>query len=287
MRETDLEGAERLTSASYYDLDRRMIPRSHPDPSPRSPENAAGWILRTGHTLSTDPGGCWVAEDGSRLVGIATSSVRESTWILGSFAVSPELQGQGVGKQLLAAAASHGRGCLRGMLSASSDPKAVRRYRLAGFDLHPQMFLTGVVDRSVLPVVDKMREGSDGDLELMNSVDRHTRDAAHGPDHQLLMRNCRLVVTDSSTGSGYVYVGSGGHPALLAATNRRTATRLLWECLAATSPTETATISHVTAANAWAIDVGMEARMELHTSGYLALRRMKPPAPYLHNGVFL
>ena len=42
----------------------------------------------------------------------------------------------------------HGRGCLRGMFAASADPGAVRRYRLAGFDLHPQMMLTGVVDRS-------------------------------------------------------------------------------------------------------------------------------------------
>lgn len=167
MREDDLEDAERLTSFSYHELDARTLPRSLPDPTPRSPERGAIWVLRTAHTLATDPGGHWVAEDESGLVGVATSTVRELTWILGSFAVRPALQGQGVGKQLLVAAASHGRGCLRGMLSASSDPKAVRRYRLAGFTLHPQMFLSGIVDRSVLPVVEKMREGTEGDIELM------------------------------------------------------------------------------------------------------------------------
>ncbi len=35
------------------------------------------------------------------------------------------------------------------------------------------------------------------------------------------------------------------------------------------------------------MDVGLEARLDLHQEGYLALRNMKPPAPYLHNGVFL
>ena len=43
----------------------------------------------------------------------------------------------------------------------------------------------------------------------------------------------RLVVSDTSTGSGYAFHAADGMPALLAATNRRTAARLLWECLAA------------------------------------------------------
>ena len=48
----------------------------------------------------------------------------------------------------------------------------MRRYRQAGFALHPQMFLTGTVDRSALPVVEKVREGSAADIELMDSLDR-------------------------------------------------------------------------------------------------------------------
>jgi hypothetical protein len=31
----------------------------------------------------------------------------------------------------------------------------------------------------------------------------------------------------------------------------------------------------------------MAARLDLHTAGYLALRGMKPPAPYLHHGSLL
>jgi hypothetical protein len=219
------------------------------------------------------------------MAGFATSYQRELMWILASYAVRPGLQGQGVGRQLLAAALHHGRGCLRGMLAASADPKAVRRYHQAGFALHPQMLMTGTVDRGTLPVVERVREGSSGDIDLMNSVDRATRGAAHLSDHEVMVELHRLLVTDHRTGSGYAYLDGGGSPVLLAATNRRTATKLLWEALAATG--DKATISHITSANGWAVDVGMAARLELHTSGYLALRGMRPPAPYLHHGVFL
>jgi hypothetical protein len=227
-----------------------------------------------------------VAEDETRMLGFATSMNRELMWILGTYAVRPGLQGQGIGKQLLEAASTHSRSCLRAMLSASADPRALRRYRQAGFSLHPQMYLTGAVDRSALPVVGKMREGSAGDIDLMNSVDRQRRAAAHLSDHQVLIDLFRLTVTDSSTGSGYVYSDETG-VALLAASNRRTAQRLLWEALAGAHADQPFEVGHITAANQWAVDVGMEARLDLHTSGYLAVRGMEPPTAYLHHGVFL
>lgn len=288
MTYADLPAAERLSSSAFYELDRATRLPGWPEPTERPPDRAEAWLGRTGHILAGDPGGCWVAEDDrGELVGMATSHNRELMWILATYAVRPGLQGQGIGKQLLDAALSHGRGCLRGMLSASSDPKAVRRYRMAGFSLHPQMFLRGRVDRSVLPVVDKVREGTAGDRDLMDSVDRQVRGAAHGRDHERLLTTSRLIVSDSSTGSGYAYLTDSGPPMLLAATNRRTAQRLLWEALAATDPDAEVELAHVTAANEWAIDVGMAARLDLHQSGYLALRGMKPPVPYLHHGVFL
>jgi hypothetical protein len=170
------------------------------------------------------------------------------------------------------------------MVSSSSDPRAVRRYRLAGFSLHPLMVATGTLDRSSIPVVEKVREGDARDVDLMDSVDRATRGAAHGPDHELMLRSWPLLVSDTTTGSGYAYL-EGGRVALLAATNRRTATRLLWAALADGGPQ--ATIGHVTAANEWALDVAIAARLDIRTEGYLALRGMAPPAPYLHHGALL
>ena len=149
------------------------------------------------------------------------------------------------------------------------------------------MMLTGVVDRSAIPVVDRVREGSAGDVDLMDSVDRRTRGAAHLGDHELLLAQFRLVVTDHSTGAGYAYVDDDGVPVLVAATNRRTASRLMWEALASSAPGSQLQVRHITAANAWALDVGLAARMAIYTNGYLCLRQMKPPAPYLHHGSLL
>jgi GNAT superfamily N-acetyltransferase len=285
MQPDDVPTAERLSSDSFYDVETRLARRGDRDPEPRPAERGEQWVRRTLHYLATDPEGCWVAEEDGEMLGFAASFNRELMWILASYAVRPQVQGQGIGRVLLAAALHHGRGCLRGMLSASGDPKAIRRYRAAGFSLHPQMHLSGTVDRSAIPVVEKVRDGSSADFDLMDSVDRSVRGAAHGPDHSWLLSTFRLVVSDTSTGSGYAYHASDGMPALLAATNRRTAARLLWECLASSSGE--VLVPHVTAANEWATDVGLVARLDLGQQGYLALRNMRPPSPYLHHGSLL
>ena len=275
MRAEDVPAAERLTAAAY-DLEQGV--------ATRPPERAAQWVERTEHLRTTDPGGCWVAERGPELLGVAVALKRDLLWLLASYAVQPGHQGHGIGRTLLEAALSHGRGCLRGMLSASPDPRAYRRYRAAGFSLHPAVRLSGVVDRSTLPVVEHVREGSASDLALMDSLDRRRREAAHGVDHPLLARTHRLLVTDRSTGSGYAYVDTSGAPVLLAATNRRTAARLLWEALASSPPGAQVRVDHVTQANEWAVDVGLEARLSVHQHGYLALRQLAPPTAYLHHG---
>jgi GNAT superfamily N-acetyltransferase len=287
MRDADVEVCEQISSRAFLEVDQRTLPRDWPDPGPRTPHRATAWQARTRHLLSTDPGGCWVAEFDGEVVGFATSLVRELMWILASYAVRPGLQGRGLGRALLDAALQHGRGCLRGMLNASDDPQALRRYALAGFRLQPQMVLHGTVDRAVLPVVRYVREGAPGDRDLLDSLDRRTRGAAHGPDHEVLARELRLLVTDRPAGSGYAYVNASGAPVLLAATSRKAASLLTWEGLAASDPSVPVEIGHVSAANDWAVDLAMAARLAVGSRGFLALRRMKDPAPYLPHGSLL
>jgi predicted N-acetyltransferase YhbS len=290
MTPSDVEGVERLTDSAFVDLGRRTHRAGWPEPEHRDGAGVRRVRQQCEHALTHDARGCWVAEDSTGLLGAAVALRRDLTWVLATFAVRPGVQGRGVGTRLMEAAAAHGSGCLRGILSASEDPAAVRLYRRAGFALHPTMQLTGRVPRSVLPVqpvVDRVREGSLGDLDLADSVDRRTRDSAHGPDHLLLAATYRLVVVDRAGGSGYAYVHPDGGPILLAATGRRTASALMWECLAASDPDRECTVGHVTADNQWALDVGLEARMAVHAYQYLAVRRMRPPAPYLPHGFFL
>ncbi len=275
MQPDDVPDVERLTRTVFHDLDLRTHRADRPAPTPRSEAKSELWRTRAHHLLGTDASGCFVAQDSSGPIGGVIALRRDLTWILSAYVVTPGLQGRGVGRQLLQAALDHGRGCLRGLISASEDQAAVRRYHAAGFTLHPMMTLRGTVARETLPVVERVRDGSAGDIDLMNSVDRRVRDAAHGVDHEWLTGNHRLVVLDRSTGSGYAYVEPGGGAHLLAATNRSAAAELLWETLAASSPDELCVIGHVTAANPWAVDVG------------LAVRQMKTPAPYLPSGHFL
>ncbi|MGN6250972.1 MAG: GNAT family N-acetyltransferase [Marmoricola sp.] len=283
----DVAEAQRVSDVTFLELDAGTRRRDDPAPQGRGPTGAAAWEVRTRHYLHTDPAGCWVAEDDGRMLGFATSYRRDLTWILATFTVLPALQGRGIGRELLAAALTHARGCLRGMLAASDDPRAYRVYRQAGFTLHPQLRLRGVVDRSALPAVEHVREGTDGDLEMLDSLDRQVRGAARGSDHAVLRGLYRLLVTDRSTGSGYAYVDERGQVGCLAATNRRTATRLLWEAMAAAPPGEEVELTHVTVPNEWAVDVGLAARLSVGTEGFLALRGMKPPVPYVHHGTFL
>ena len=287
MRAEDVDAAERISSAAFLELDRRTYQRDWPEPQPRPSARSRAWSDRTLHLLGTDPGGCWVAERDGEVVGFATSLVRELMWVLASYAVRPGLQGRGIGTALLEASLQHGRGCLRGMLNASQDTMALRRYRLAGFDLLPQVLLWGRVARADLPEVRHVREGTEADRDLLDSVDRRTRGAAHGPDHEVLMSELRLVVTDRAAAQGYAYLGPSGSTVALAATSRATAAALMWEGLAASDPEVPVESGHISPANQWALDVAMAARLQIHARGFLALRRMADPAPYVPHPAFL
>lgn len=276
MRADDVDAAERLTA--------RAFGGHRGAPSDRTPEQRRRWTARLRHLHKLDPDGCWVADDGS-VRGVAAASRRDLLWILSTYAVDPDFQGRGAGAALLTAAIGYGVGCLRGMICSTADPRAVRRYRRAGFTLYPTMKLTGTVDRSTLPIVDGVREGSAGDLELVDSIDRQVRGATHRPDHPVLSGYGPLLVSELLTGRGYAYL-DGPRIGLLAATNRAVAQRLLWAALARTEPGADVLIRNLTAEQEWAIDVGVAAGLHIDHDAYLALRHMRPPAPYVPSVAF-
>ena len=244
---------------------------------------------RIRHLARTDPGGSWVAADtDGRPVGAAQSLIREGTWALALLAVLPEAQGKGVGTALLERTMRYGRACLRGIISCSRHPVAARTYRKAGFELHPAMRLHGTVDATRLEAPDgAVFVGSPAQRDLMDSVDRRLRGGAHGADHKFLLRHHRVLVSDDLAGSGYCYVRENGRIELLAATSRRLATRLLTAALLSLPQGTRASVHDLTADQQWAVDVGLAAGLEVTTGGYLCLRGMRPPSPYIPSGGFL
>src|SRR5688572_14899934 len=94
MRPEDVEAVERLTALAYG--------------ADRGADHRHRWCEQARHLLTTDPGGCWVADGGSGgdsggdggsggLVGVAVSLRRDLLWILSAYAVHPRHQGRGIG----------------------------------------------------------------------------------------------------------------------------------------------------------------------------------------------
>ena len=265
-----------------------MLRRSRPGPSSAPTRARAGWIERTLHLLRTDPGGCWVAEDDGGLVGMATSFRRETLWCLATYAVLPGPAGPGHRQ-----AAARRRAAPRPRLPArhalgvvgpeGGAPLPAGRVLAAPADVPDRAPSTGPRSRSSR----RCATGRAGDFDLMDSLDRPARGAAHGPDHELMLRHVAAAgVRHHRPGPATPTSTSAGSSALLAATNRRTAARLLWA-----APGRRRRAGHV-AARHGGERVGARRRARgparpRTRRGTSALRGMKPPAPYLHHGSLL
>jgi GNAT superfamily N-acetyltransferase len=279
----DLTATEAVSAWTFDDADRRTRRVSDSEPKPRTADESAMWIERALHFLTHDPGGCWIAARDDDVIGFALSQNRGACWYLWTYGVAPGHQGNGVGAAMMAAVLAHADG-RPGILFSTVHPGATRRYRLAGFELHPQMRPVGHVDRTGIPAVSGLRDGDADDIEWMDELDERRRGGGHGPDHELLLATEHLTVSRPPR-PGYVYTRDDGGPTLLAADDTTTASDLLNDALAGTpGPT---LVNCITAQNHWAIDVGLTARLDIGQEGYLALRGLAPPAPYLPSGHFL
>ena len=245
------------------------------------------WDARFHRLVSTDPAGCWCAEgEDGRIVGCALSLVRDGVWGLSLLAVLPELQAQGIGRRLLEAALRHADGTRGAIIASSTDPKAMRRYALAGFDLRPCVAAAGIVDRSALPAGLRSAEARTEALELAVELGRATRGAAYAPeDLAVYVRSSARVFRCGDDGLAIL---RPGNVVILLARDETTAVDLLWTALAATGDGETVTIDFLTAENPWAIRVALDARLALSPDGPLFTRgELGPLRPWIPAGTFL
>ena len=249
-------------------------------------ERARRGRLRIAHLQRTDPGGAWVADDDGEIVGVALALLREGLWGFSLFGVRPDHQSRGIGRRLLEAALAYGEDSRGGVILSTTDPRAMRRYALAGFELRPSVTFAGIVDRSAIPAGLRSRPASAAvDRELCDAVSRHVRGAAHGPDLEALeAMGCSLLVHD---GGGWAAVRDGS-PALVAARGDAIATDLLWSTLAAGGPGETVHVDFVTAGHDWAVQACLAARLALSPDGPVFVRGdVGPFAPYIPSGAYL
>ena len=283
LRPEDVPAAEEMTYASLSDM--AAAYEDGPFPA-RTDDGITRSRHRIAHLQRTDPDGAWVAVDGDEVVGIALSLRRGPMWFLSLLAVATSQQARGIGRQLLDAALRTSEGAGAAWILATADPKALRRYALAGFAPHAGYTAKGPLDRSVVPAV-SVRPGdwaSDG--ALVDHVATTLRGAPYGPDLEAMAAvGQRLLAVDEPAGQGFAVLGPRGI-ATLGATTPAVAQRLLWAALAELG-TEVVTVDWLSADQQWAIDVVLAARLPLGP-GPSSCRRstLGPLTPLLPSGAY-
>jgi GNAT superfamily N-acetyltransferase len=269
----DLDGATALSAAAFgVDIS--------------DPELAESWRTRIAHPLATDPGGCFIAERDDRLVGVAQALRREGLWCLSLLTVDPGLQSAGAGGALLERAMDYGADADVGLIISSSDPRALRLYGLAGFQLRPAFEARGAIDRTALPPADPaVHEGGEADLESLAAISREIRGAPHTQDLEYALRaGCRLVRLGDR---GFAVAMPGRGVWLLVARDDAAAASLLWAALALFADAERAAVRWITAEQGWAIEIVLRAGLQLAPYGALCVRgRPVPLRPYLPSAPF-
>jgi GNAT superfamily N-acetyltransferase len=247
--------------------------------------------FRVAHMQAQDPGGAWVAEneDDGAIVGVSLAIVREGIWGLSLLGVAPGQQGAGIGGRLLAGALqTYDDRCRGGLILASTDPRALRRYVRAGFALKPCVAATGQINRSRIPAGLQTRAGDpagERDRALMDAASRFVRGASHAQDLPgFIDTGGTLLVHD---GGGWAVVRDGS-PLVLAAREEAVATDLLWSCFAAGKPGETVHVDFVAGGHGWAIAACLDMGLSLNTEGPVFVRgETGTMAPYLPSGAYL
>jgi GNAT superfamily N-acetyltransferase len=248
------------------------------------PSDAELESMRSGHArfVQRDGPGAWVAVSHGRVVGVAESVRRESFWGLSMLFVHPEFQSRGVGRQLLEAAGTYAAGATERMIESSSDPRAMRRYFLAGLAMHPAAEMRGQPDRQAIPRSLPGRPGVEGDLELVAEVEAQLgRSRTEDVAFALNDGRRRMDVVESGPGRGWV-LWQPDRLIMLGATDEQSAAALLWRFLAGS---EGEIVVHsLTAVQQWAFDVLHRARLTAQIRGSLFVEGMPLPVPWIPSG---
>ena len=280
MRTGDIEQAMAVIAAADAV---QVSEGAHP---PRTPPSAAQLeAQRRAHArfVERDGPGAWVALSGDRVVGVAESIRRDDGfWGLSMLFVDPGFQSRGVGRELLDAALGYAEGARVRMIQSSSDPRAMRRYALAGLAMHPAAELGGVPRRRAIPSDLAGRPGGAEDLELVRAVEAHlgrsrTEDVAFG----LTDERHRLDVVDRGGQRGWV-LWHPGRLVMLGATDEPTAATLLWRYLAGVEGEALA--YGLTSVSSWAFQVAHAARLTVRVGGAMFVDGMDLPGPWIPSG---
>jgi predicted N-acetyltransferase YhbS len=236
---------------------------------------------------AVDAGTSFVAEVDGAVVGHAVAIRRGTFWGLSLLFVHPDHQSAGVGRRLMEAVTPGAEEAQLAMIMSSEDPRAIRRYARAGFDLHPAVEISGTVDRAALPAGLPVRPGGSADLDVVDAVDAQLRGSSRREDVEFLIAEQGARLWIAERGQGFA-VGTPNRIVMLGADAPATAQTLLWQMLATAE--EDIDAYCWTAAQQWAIDVAVAAKLKITPGGPLFVRGGagpdRVPVAYLPSGIY-
>jgi hypothetical protein len=168
---------------------------------------------------------------------------------------------------------------------SSQDPRAMRLYAKARFDLRPTVGLGGILDHSAIPA--GLLACETDDLDGVAQYARPVRGGAYGREDLELLTSGPGRGLLAIDGRGFV-VHLDGSPIVLVADSAGIATDLLWSALARARPGATVHVDCLTAGQDWAIRVGLQAGLALSPDGPLYTRgELGPLRPFIPSGAIL
>jgi len=252
----------------------------------REPAAAARWRDRLAYPLETDPNGAYLAELDGEIVGVAQAIERERLWCLSLLAVSPGAQSSGAGRALMERALTYATDSTDiGIITSSSDPRALRLYALSGFSLLPTFEVAGTLDRSALPQPrGEVHAAGRDDFDSLAPISREVRGAPHTLELEYALRVGGRILRVGDRGFAVVAPGRGVW--LLVARDDAAASQLLWAALTIVA-TEQPTVRWITAEQQWAIEIVVSAGLRLVPYGALCVRGQPGPLrAFLPSGPF-
>lgn len=260
------------------------------------PGSVQRWQDRLAFSLQTDPDGCFVAVADGTVIGVGQAIVRESLWVLSLLAIAPGTQSAGAGRALITAAlryrgpaASAGdpsQPPAHGLIVATNDPRALRLYSSAGFELQPTLKAEGEVCTERLPAPDpEVRAVGADALGQFDDLVREVRGAPWTAElEDELAHGGRLLALADR---GLVMLSDGRGIWGLAARDDETAKALLIAGLHRSADDAHAHVRWLTAAQQWAIPVLLDAGLPVHAEGCLCVRgRLGTLRPFIPSGPY-
>lgn len=274
----DVDAVTAVVDAANEDADRR----AGREPHPVSPDQRERFRAGMRRFVEMDGAGAWVAVEDGAVVGMAEAIRRDGFWGLSMLFVDPAHQSRGLGRRLLDATLTYAEDANVRMIMSSPDPRAIRRYALAGLAIHPTVEANGTVDRTTIPADLPGRAGDANDVELVADVDARLRGSRAEDVAHLLRVGFAMEVVERGASRGYA-LHRGDRLLLLGATDETAASLVLWRALAASG--ERFGMWSLTAAQDWAVKVALAARLSVTAAGALFVDGMPHlPGPWVPSG---